>query len=203
MRIKRYGFKLLKIIFALAVMTVIMINFETIFNALDCDALTISTSKTDVTDLPSKINFLDDDKNTFIRYCKNFYGEDLPIGIDNNIYQYYGNVNGYRFYRLQPTLVSYDNISQSEVIGGFTFESPYRFRPENTGLYIISDESVYTLEEAYKLGLIDIEKAYQLYKEKLKISKSSAATYHSRRFNYEPPFLFFWHCAIILPRIKD
>lgn len=166
MRIKRYGLKFIKIIFAVAVMAVIMLNFDTIFTELDCNALTVSANKADVTDLPSKINFLDDDKEAFIKYCKNIYGEDLPIRIDDDVYQYYGNVNGYRFYRLQPTLVSYDNISQSQVVGGLKFESPYRFRPENTGLYIISDECVYTLDEAYKLGLIDIKKAYQLYKDK-------------------------------------
>lgn len=166
MKLKRYGFKLLTVTLSVVTITVLMFNFDSIFTDLSCKALTFSANKSDKTELPTKINFLDDDRNLFIKYCKGIYGEDLPIKIDDSIYKYYGTVNGYRFYRIQPTLIPYDSIIQHETIGGYTFESPSRFRPEPTGLYIIGDDSVYTLNEAYSQGIIDIKKAYRLYKEK-------------------------------------
>ena len=164
MRMSRYGVKIITIMVVVVVMGVMMVNFDSIFTDLNCNALSISdNTKADLTQIPSKINFLDDDKKAFVSYCKDIYGSDLPLEIDDSVYEYYGTVNGYRFYRLQPSYIPYDSISQQEVVGGYTFESPSHYRPARTGLYIIGDDSVYTLEDAYDNGLIDISKVYELY----------------------------------------
>lgn len=164
---KRYGAKIAAITVMVAVITVVMFNFNNIFTDLNCNALTISSkAKSDLTHIPSKINFLDDDKKAFVNYCKDIYGENLPIKSDDSIYTYFGTVNGYRFYRMQPSYIMYDNVHQQEVIGGYTFESSSRYRPDNLGLYIIGDDNVYTLKEAYGKGLVDISKVYELYTAK-------------------------------------
>jgi hypothetical protein len=160
----RHGVKIITITVVIAVIGILMVNFDSIFTDLNCNALTISdNSKSDLTHIPSKINFLDDDKKNFVSYCKDIYGSDLPLEVDTRVYEYFGTVNGYRFYRLQPSYISYDNVSQQQVIGGYTFESAYRYRPERVGLYIIGDDNVYSLEQAYEKGLIDISKVYELY----------------------------------------
>jgi prepilin peptidase dependent protein B len=164
----RYGAKIISIAAVIVVMSVLMVNFNSIFTDLNCNALEISdNTNADLTHIPSKINFLDDDKKSFIEYCKNIYGSDLPLKIDDSVYMYFGTVNGYRFYRLQPSYITYDNINQQEVIGGYTFESSSRYRPERTGLYIIGDSNVYTLSDAYEKGLVDISKVYALYIAKI------------------------------------
>lgn len=168
MRFSRYLPKLIIFLVVALVMGSLMVNFDNIFTSLNCHALQVSDYEKSaaVTAIPSKINFLDDDKKAFIDYCKKIYGSSLPLKIDDNLYEYYGTVNGYRFYRLQPAYISYDSISQQKVIGGYFFESPCRCRPEATGLYIISDKRVYTLEQAYDKGLVDISLIYSLYSAK-------------------------------------
>lgn len=162
-----YSKKVITILAVIVIMSVIMMNFNSLFTDLNFNALAISdNTKTELTHIPSKINFLDDDKKLFVDYCKTIYGNELPIQIDDSIYTYYGTVNGYRFYRLQPSYIMYDNVRFQEVIGGYTFESSYHFRPESTGLYIIGDDNVYTLKQAYEAGLIDISKVYSLYLSK-------------------------------------
>jgi hypothetical protein len=168
MRLSRYWTKLVTFVFVAFVMGLLMVNFDNIFTSLNCHALQVSDHEKSsaVTAIPSKINFLDDDKKAFIDYCKKLYGSSLPLKIDDSIYEYYGTVNGYRFYRLQPSYISYDSISQQKLIGGYLFESPCRCRPEATGLYIISDKRIYTLEQAYDKGLVDISLIYSLYTAK-------------------------------------
>jgi prepilin peptidase dependent protein B len=165
--ISKYGVKIISVATVIVVMVVLMANFNSIFTDLNCNALEISNNtNADLTHIPSKINFLDDDKKSFIDYCKNNYGSNLPLKIDDSVYIYFGTINGYRFYRMQPLYIAYDNINQQEVIGGYTFESSYRYRPERTGLYIIGDNKVYTLSDAYEKGLVDISKVYKLYVDK-------------------------------------
>ncbi|HEX2937916.1 MAG TPA: hypothetical protein VHO66_03255 [Ruminiclostridium sp.] len=166
MKIKRYGFKLVTVAVVAVTMAVLLINFDSIFTELSCDALTITQTKSDKAELPSSLNYIDEDKSVFVNYCKDIYGDDLPLKIDENVYQFYGTINGLRFYRLQSTLIPYDNINQSELIGGYSFDSPGRFRPYSTGLYIIGDDKVYTLKQAYESGLINIQKAFDLYNNK-------------------------------------
>jgi|WetSurMetagenome_2_1015567.scaffolds.fasta_scaffold317750_2 hypothetical protein len=164
MKMSRYGVKIITISIVVIAMGILMVNFDSIFTDLNCNALAISDSpKADLTQIPNSINFLDEDKTAFVNYCKDIYGSSLPLEVDSTVYKYYGTVNGYRFYRLMPTYISYDSISQQEVIGGYTFESSSLYRPERTGLYIIGDEKVYSLKQAYDNNLIDISKAYQLF----------------------------------------
>jgi hypothetical protein len=168
MSVSRYWVKFVTFLAVALVMGSIMANFDNIFTGLNCHALQVSDHKksSELASIPSKINFLDDDKKAFIDYCKKLYGSSLPLKIDDSIYEYYGTINGYRFYRLQPSYISYDPISQREMIGGYLFESPYRCRPEATGLYIISDKRVYTLEQAFDKKLVDISLVYSLYAAK-------------------------------------
>lgn len=167
MRMTQYGTKIITIVVAIVIMGALMVNFDNIFTDLNCNALAVSSStKADDTQIPSTINYLDNDKKTFIDYCKDIYGDNLPLQIDDSVYYYYGTVDGYRLYRLQPMYISYDNISQQQVIGGYTFESPNRYRPYRIGLYIIGNDKVYTLKEAYDYGLVSISKVYKLYAAK-------------------------------------
>lgn len=163
MKLRRYVYKIVSITVAVSVIAVLMLNFDSIFSELHCNALTVSANKVEKTQLPSKLNFLDDDKTAFVNYCKDIYGADLPIKIDENVYKYYGAVNGYRVYRLQPTLIPYDSINNVTVIGGYDFESPCRYRPACSGIYVIGDDNVYTLTEAYKEGIVNISSVYKLY----------------------------------------
>lgn len=168
MKMPRYGVKIITIAVAFAVLGFLMVNFDSLFTDLNYSALALadSSSKADLTSIPSNINYLDDDRAAFVSYCKDIYGYDLPIQIDDSVYEYFGTVNGYRFYRLQPTCIASDDIIEQEVVGGYTFESPSRYRPELTGLYIIGDNKVYTLEDAYDDNLVDISTVYKLYMAK-------------------------------------
>ncbi len=163
-KLPKYFAKIVSIAAVIVIMAVLMVNFNNIFTNLNCNALEISDNTTaDLTHIPSNLNFLDDDKKLFVSYCENIYGESLPLKIDSSVYMYFGTVNGYRFYRMQPTYITYDNINQKDIVGGYTFESCSRYRPERTGLYIIGDNNVYSLDQAYDMGIIDISKVYQLY----------------------------------------
>ena len=164
MRIKRYEIKLTTVAIVAVFIAVLLLNFDKIFTDINCNAFSESAgNKADVTVIPSKINFLDDDKKSFLNYCKKIYGNNFPLKIDESVYKYYGTVNGYRLYRLQLSYISFDSIIEYEDIDGYIFESPCRFRPERTGLYIIGDTGVFTLNDAYKLGYVDISKIYRLY----------------------------------------
>lgn len=141
-----------------------MINFDSIFPDLNCDALAVSqTVKQTTNEVPSSINFIEEDKASFIKYCESFYGTDVPMSTDNDSFRYYGTTNGYRLYRIAPTNVPSDTLNVQKVIGGYTFESSERFRPSTLGLYIIGQNKVLTLEEAYEQNLIDISKIYKFY----------------------------------------
>lgn len=160
----RYGTKILTFCFVVVFLGVLFINFDSIFSDLNCDALSVSqTEKKEVDEVPNSINFIDEDKTTFIDYCKKIFSDKLSMQIDSSVFRYYGTVNGYRIYRLQATNISCENINQSKVIGGYTFESSQRFRPFNVGLYAVGNNKVYTLEEANRQNLIDIAKVYRLY----------------------------------------
>lgn len=168
MSLSRHWIKFVTFLIVAVIMGAILLNFDNIFTGLNCHALQVSEHKktAELASLPSTINFLDDDKKAFVNYCKKLYGSSLPLKVDDSLYTYYGTINGYRFYRLQPSYISYDRINQQEMIGGYLFESPYRCRPEATGLYLISDKRVYTLKEAFEKRLVDISLIYSLYTAK-------------------------------------
>lgn len=162
----RYGTKILAVGLVVALLSVLMVNFDSVFPDLNCDALAVSqTVKQKDDEVPNSINFIDEDKNAFINYCKEIYGNKLPMEIDKDVFHYYGTVNGFRFYRLAATYIPSENILRKEVVGGYTFESASRFRPSDTGLYIIGKDRVMTLKEANDNGLIDIAKVYRLYEK--------------------------------------
>jgi hypothetical protein len=164
MKMPRYGAKIITVAAVIMVMAFLLVNFNSFFKSLDCSALeTSEKTSTDVTSIPSQINFIDDDKKLFTDYCTKVYGSKIPIKVDDSVYLYFGTVNGYRFYRLQPTYIACDCVRQQQIIGGYIFESAYRYRPEATGLYIIGGNKVYTLEQAYNKGLVNIQKVYKLY----------------------------------------
>lgn len=147
----------------------ILFNFDNLFQRLNYNAMALADSNTsEALDIPSDINFINDDKKSFITYMQEYDGSTLPLSIDNNTYVYYGIVNGYRLYRISVTSYSNEPICQEEVIGGYHFNSSSLFRPSPTGLYVIGDNGVYTLQEAYKFSLVDIGKVYKLYLSKQK-----------------------------------
>jgi len=144
----------------------IVINFSVFFPTLNHNALALINSETkNPINIPSNINFLNDDKKAFCDYMKNLYGQDLPLSVDNDLFVYYGAVNGYRFYRLQSMLIPLECTHQTEIIGSYLFESDFLFRPSAIGLYVIGDK-VYSLREAYYSNLINISEIYNLYNVK-------------------------------------
>lgn len=164
MTISRYWTKILSVSLVVVFLGVLMINFDNIFTDLNCDALTVSDNvKETPNEAPVSLNFIDEDKTCFIDYCKDLYGENLPLETDNNVFHYYGTVNGFRFYRIHASYIPCENINQQQVVGGYIFESSARYRPDKTGLYVIGNNRVYTIDEAYTNKLIDIAKLYKLY----------------------------------------
>ncbi|HEX3027085.1 MAG TPA: hypothetical protein VHR42_07655 [Clostridia bacterium] len=149
------------------VLIFIYINFNTIFTKLNYNALAVTDNQKDETiNLPTQINFLSSDKKEFVEYCSLTFDVNLSDQSGNRVFTYYGAINGYRFYRLQLNCIPCDSAFTEENIGGYTFTSPCYYRPNPTGLYIIGDDGVYTLKEAYEKGLINISNAYSLYQKK-------------------------------------
>lgn len=126
----------------------------------------VTTEKMNAADIPSDINYIDDDKKLFVRYCDEAYSITIPSKIDSSTYVFYGVINGYRFYRMSVSSLPTENINHEDVVGSFPFESSRLFRPYAPGLYIIGNGKVYTLEEAYEQHIVDIRQVFQLYLEK-------------------------------------
>jgi hypothetical protein len=142
----------------------IIINFKTIFPALNQNALILSANnENNPNDIPSNLNFLNADKKSFITYCKGIYGDKLPLSVDNSNFIYFGTVDSYRLYRLQSTLIPYDRAQQSDTLAGHTFLSDCIYRPSKTGLYLIGDKGVFSLDDAYLNKVVDIGDVYSLY----------------------------------------
>lgn len=169
MKAKHFTSTILSSVIFLITILVIVFNFNIIFPALRPHSLVITTTKkNNPTDIPSNLNFLNDDKNAFLEYCKKIYGDKLPLTVNNDTFVYFGTIDGYRLYRMQSNLIPYENIQHSEVIDGHMFLSDCIYHPSRSGLYIISDQSVvYTLNEAYKSGIINIDDVYNLYLDKM------------------------------------
>jgi prepilin peptidase dependent protein B len=150
-----------------AVLLVIVPNFNNIFPDLNRTDLVSAESKAEMPiDIPSNLNFLNDDKKAFIDYCKSIYGGTLPLTVNSDLFTYYGTVDGYRLYRLQSNLIPYEHAHSSETINGYTFLSDYIYRPSKTGLYVIGDKGVFTIDEVYKDGIVNIADIYDLYAKK-------------------------------------
>ena len=161
----------------LVVLLLIATHFKSIFPALNHNGTVISESKTNKPiDIPSNLNFLNDDKKAFLEYCDSLYGDALPFAIDNDKFCYYGTVDGQRLYRLQATLIPYEHANLTEDLGGYKFYSDCIYRPSKIGLYIITDNSIKTLENAYHDGSVNISDVYKLY-----LSKTSSANYGSAK----------------------
>lgn len=169
MKAKHFTRTILTSVLFLITILAIVLNFHIIFPALRPHSLVITTAKkNNPTDIPSNLNFLNDDKNAFLEYCKGIYGEKLPLSVNNDTFVYYGTVDSYRLYRMQSNLIPYERVQQSEEIGGHVFLSDCTYHPSRTGLYIVSEHSnVFTLDEAYKIGIIDIDDVYDLYLDKM------------------------------------
>jgi hypothetical protein len=167
MRITHFASRFISTAIFVTMLLVIVFNFNTIFPALSRHSLTLMTTKyNNPIDIPSNLNFLNDDKKDFIEYCKTYYGEKLPLSVDNDAFVYYGSIDGVRLYRLQSNLIPYERVQQSESINGRVFMSDCTYRPSKTGLYIICDQGVFTLDEAYERDIIDIDDVYNLYLDK-------------------------------------
>lgn len=168
MKVSHTAGKLLTaVVFGLVVFTIVF-QFNKLFPALGINALLDDVEKNDThIDIPSDLNFLNDDKRSFINYCKTIYGNNLPLAVDNDKFIYYGMVDGYRLYRLQPNLVPYEQAQQTETLGGHVFYSDCLYRPSKTGLYLINDLIVISIDDAYRLNLVDIDNVYELYSNKI------------------------------------
>lgn len=168
MNIGRFIKRIFPAVLLIAVVAVMMLNFRTIFPTLSRRALdTSNTEKPVPKDIPNSLNFLNDDKAAFVRYCKGQYGEKMPFGVDSDSFIYFGSVDGARLYRMKPTLINCENISQTETFEGYSFYSDCRYFPSKTGLYIICNDNVFTLDEAYRDGMIYIEDVHNLYLRKM------------------------------------
>lgn len=138
--------------------------FDGFYAKYDFRALaSYKVTKDDAVNIPSDINFIQDDKNLFLNYCQNLITTKQHLLIDDKTYIYYGNRNGYRFYRMSVTSMPFMNINSELVIEGYPFERCYTFKPNESGLYIIGNSGVFTLEEAYNNKIIDIKQMHDLY----------------------------------------
>lgn len=149
-------------------LVVILLNFNRMFPALNHNALALTeTSEDDPINIPVSINFLSEDRKAFIDYCKGIYGEDLPMSIEPDSFIYYGTIDGCRLYRMQVSAIPAEPAHQTETIGNYIFESDCLYRPSRTGLYIIGDGGVYSLDQAVEYNMINVDEAYRLYQQKM------------------------------------
>lgn len=125
----------------------------------------IQTSKKSSLNIPSDINFIDDDKKAFLEYCRQNKGASDKAQIDDTTYVYYGCLNGYRFYRLNLDCYPAEELNHEENIGGYVFQSSRSFYPYVSGLYIIGNDGVHTLSEACSENIVDIGKIFLLYQK--------------------------------------
>lgn len=168
MKTKRVLSTVISSVAFLLTVLVIMFNFNTIFPFLGANSLTLSKgSKAAPKDIPKSLNFLNDDKSAFVAYCKSFYGDKLPLIVSSDSFTYFGSVDGARLYRMQTNIIACSHVQQAESIGGHVFYSDCRYYPSRVGLYVILDDSVFTLEEASSMGIVNIDDIYGLYAEKM------------------------------------
>lgn len=160
------------------ILVVVLLNFSHIFPALKKNALSPSNHADTPINIPQNLNFLNDDKQAFLDYCTTIFGSKLPLSVDSDSFVYEGAVDGYHFYRIQANLIETGPARQHVVLGGYLFESDRLYRPSPTGLYLVKDNQVYTLEEAYNAKLVDFSELYSLYKQKdpLAVSISSVSS---------------------------
>lgn len=125
----------------------------------------VQNTKKSTLNIPSDINFIDDDKKAFIEYCQKNAAAGNSAAIDDSTYTYYGCVGGYRFYRINVDCFPSDELNHEEMIGGYIFQSSRTFYPYSSGLYIIGDNNILTLDEASRQCLVDIGKIYALYQK--------------------------------------
>lgn len=157
------------------VLAVLVLNFAHLFPELRKNALSPANHADTPINIPQNLNFLNDDKQVFINYCNTIYGSNLPLSIDQNSFLYFGAVDGYHLYRLQANLIDTSPARQNIVVGSYLFESDRLYRPSATGLYLIKDIHVYTLEEAYNANLVDFADLYHIYQQKDPSASSQSA----------------------------
>lgn len=165
-------------VLSVLILTVVVLNFSHIFPALKKNALSPANREDTPINIPQNLNFLNDDKRAFLDYCNAIFGSKLPLAVDSDSFVYEGVVDGYHLYHMQANLIETGSARQRVVLGGYLFESDRLYRPSPTGLYLVKDNQVYTLEEAYNTKLVDLSELYSLYKQKdpLAISVSSASS---------------------------
>lgn len=162
-------------VFSMVVLAFLIFNFHDIFPQLKKNALSPANHADTPINIPQNLNFLNDDRQVFLDYCNAIYGNKLPFSIEEDSFLYDGAIDGYRLYRMQANLVDTGPARQSVLLGNYLFESDRLYRPSVTGLYLIKDKQVYTLEEAYNAKLVDFSDLYQLYKQKDPLVRSQSA----------------------------
>lgn len=140
-----------------------MSTFNVILSGINYNAAAFNNAKKQSLDIPSDLNFVDDDKRTFLNYCEKIYGNEKPYAVDTLSYCYYGTLSGRRLYRFNATFIPYATVYNESNIGGYIFSSAVLYRPYSLGLYVIDGQNVYTLQQAYERGVINISKAHELY----------------------------------------
>lgn len=163
------------VVFSVLVLAVLVLNFHNLFPQLKKNALSPANHADTPINIPQNLNFLNDDKQVFLNYCNAIYGSKLPLSIEEDSFLYDGAIDGYRLYRMQANLIDTSPSRQSVLLGNYLFESDRLYRPSVTGLYLIKDKQVYTLEEAYDAKLVDFSDLYQLYKQKDPLVRSESA----------------------------
>lgn len=143
-----------------------LLSFNLLFSNLSYNAEAFNSPKKAALDIPSDINFISDDKKAFISFCEQNYGTKATDSIESGSYCYFGSIEGKRLYRMNLSCMPYENLYNETNIGGYTFSSSRLFKQYGVGLYIIDETGVYTLEQAYETGKIDIGRFYELYTEK-------------------------------------
>ncbi len=175
MKSVRLARQITSVILFACVLAALFFNFSTFFPALKKNAFSIANKADSPINIPQNLNFLNDDKEAFITYCNAIYGASLPLSVDSSSFEYEGALNGYHFYRMQADLVGTEPAVQYVRLGGYTFVSDQLYRPSPTGLYLIKNSVVYTLEEAYSQNLVNFSELYALYQKKDPVGSAMAA----------------------------
>lgn len=157
-----------------ALLAALLLGFRTFFPALQKGAFHSVSQQDSPDNIAQNLNFLSEDKKAFLSYCADIYGTVLPCEVDASTFVYYGGVDGFRLYRMQPTLVETGPARQSLTLGGDVFTSDRLYRPFSLGLYLVKDSAVYDLKTAARLGLANISDVYALYLQKDASAVSSA-----------------------------
>ena len=109
-----------------------------------------------------KVPFTEAQENMFYRFVGSNNKHPIEIEI-------LGNVDGYIIFKFDK---GGDTAVVEMILGGFEIRSSCIYYPSAVGTYVMNDDAIYTLQQAYNKAKISMETVYPLLPENMKIGKS-------------------------------